>query len=216
MPLYLNQQIKPEVFIALWNIQEHSSELLKLFKMNSREKVIYDRFLNEPRKKQWLAYRALLAELLNTSKIEIQYDSQGKPSLAGSKQHLSVTHSGDFAAVILSPSFNVGIDIEKVASRIIKVKDKFLNERELKYINNQTPLEALYVYWGAKESLYKLYGKKNLDFRENILLEKVKIEKSGNFKGHITKSDKTYTFELRYRLINDYVLVFAMDTLKNF
>ena len=32
-------------------------------------------------------------------------------------------------------------------------------------------LQALHIYWGAKEALYKAYGRKQLNYREHIRID---------------------------------------------
>ena len=72
----------------------------------------------------------------------------------------------NYAAVITS-NYNVGIDIEKISDKAIKIKHKFL-EIELNYpieFDNQISL----IYWNIKESIYKAIGIMGVDFKKNIL-----------------------------------------------
>jgi 4'-phosphopantetheinyl transferase EntD len=59
--------------------------------------------------------------------------------------------------VITSSTHPVGIDIERLKDRIYRIKDRFLTIEEHKSLGETNRLEKLYVIWGAKESLYKIY-----------------------------------------------------------
>ena len=75
----------------------------------------------------------------------------------------------------------------------------------------------MHVYWGAKEALYKAYGKGELDFKKNILVEPFLYENipyhasDGEFQGTILKEDFKKNFNLFYRKIDNYILVYAIE-----
>lgn len=195
---------------AIWKITESAGELRAAVKLNDREEEIYNRFMVDSRKKQWLAYRILLRQILAPADITIEYDSSGKPYLAGSRMHISVTHSEDLAAVIISPEKRVGIDIERMRPRIFKVKDKFLNNRELSALVSENELEQLTLAWCAKEALYKLYGMKNLDFRENILLD-LPAEAAIQFTGTIRTDSYSSSFHILSEKLGEFILVYVVE-----
>ena len=54
----------------------------------------------------------------------------------------------------------------------------------MKSLQPKTRMEHLSVYWGAKEALYKAYGRKKLEFKQHILVEPFKYNlKKGICKG---------------------------------
>lgn len=195
---------------AIWKITESEDELRAAVKLNAREEEIYNRFMVESRKKQWLAYRILLRQILAPAEITIEYDSSGKPYLAESRMHISVTHSEDLAAVIISPEKKVGIDIERMRPRIFKVKDKFLNDKELSTLISENELEQLTLAWCAKEALYKLYGMKNLDFRENILLD-LPTQAAVPFTGTIRTGAYSSSFTIKSEKLGEFILVYIVE-----
>jgi 4'-phosphopantetheinyl transferase len=151
-----------------WHITETEAELRSMIRLTEAGEILYASFRNEMRKKQWLACRALLGELLRPIVPEILYDLNGKPFLASGSHHISVSHAGEFAAAVFSGEVPVGIDIESLRDRIERVKERFINERERRFLNPECRLEHLYIYWCGKEALYKLYGKPGVDFRNDI------------------------------------------------
>ena len=200
--------------IAIWQITESMSKLLKDFELNKNEKSEFGKFKNKQRRLQWLVSRILINKLLNvTEKIVVVYDEYGKPHLLNSEYKISISHSRNYVAIILSKKYNIAIDIEIHESRIEKISKKFLNQSELKYLNSEYKIEQMYIIWCAKESLYKLYSIGGLDFRKNILVKPFKY-KDNQIKGNITASIKKNNFNKNYSLyyerINDLMLVYAL------
>jgi len=59
----------------------------------------------------------------------------------------------------------IGVDIESLRPQIEKIKSKFCRPEELDFAT--TPIQTLLI-WSAKEAMYKAYGKKEIDFREQM------------------------------------------------
>lgn len=210
MPELLRKTIDDHTLYAIWKISESVEDLRSAITLRESEEHLYRSFVAESRQKQWLAYRILIRELLKPQDFPVEYDLTGKPYLAGSDFHISVTHTDDLAAVIISRYARVGIDIEKIRPRIQKVRERFLSPVEESLIGKERELEQLTVAWCAKEALYKLFGLKNLDFRENLLVD-IPAQAGLLFSAVICLSGKRYKYRLHSRLIGDYVLVYLMD-----
>ena len=70
----------------------------------------------------------------------------------------------------------------------------------------------MHFYWGAKEALYKAYGRRELDFREHIIIEPFDLNSpEGEMRGRITKGDFSANYQLKYRSVQDFVLVYAWE-----
>ena len=135
----------------------------------------------------------------------MKYDKAGKPIFSQNKR-LSISHSGNYASVIIS-DHNVGIDIEKISDKTIKIKDKFL-DIELNYpqeLNNQISL----VYWNIKESIYKAVGITGIDFKKNILALPLDINAT-KCKSWYVNNDDIYSFETHFRISKNYTLAFVI------
>ncbi|MCF8234694.1 MAG: 4'-phosphopantetheinyl transferase superfamily protein [Bacteroidales bacterium] len=215
MPVSFTFHPNKKTSLGVWKIDEAVEQLQSLIRLSEEEKMVYNSFLNENRRKHWLAYRALLSDMLGHKFLNIQYDVNGKPYISNSRNHISVSHAGDYAAAIYNPVHPVGIDIEKISPRIEKITCKFLNEEELSCLQGGYELSQLYLYWGAKEALYKLYGKRNLDFRKNIQIEAFQPETEGAFNGSLKLSDTTKKYRFHYKLFSNYCLVYVFGQLKN-
>jgi 4'-phosphopantetheinyl transferase len=166
------REIMPDIgiYAGTWHITETEEELLALVNLTRPEQVLYNSFRHEQRRRQWLAYRALLRHMLHPGSAEILYDLNGKPFLTSHSHYISVSHAGEFAAAVYAENKPVGIDIEKLRDRIERVKERFMHPRELESLDRENLLGHLYVYWCGKEALYKLYGKPAVDFRNDIYI----------------------------------------------
>lgn len=149
----------------------------------------------------------LLNYLLNKS-VEIEYDSFGKPYLTNDFKHISISHSFDKMAIIINTKEPTGIDIEMIGNKILNIKHKFLSEIELENANND--VEKTLIYWGAKETLYKIYGLKGVDFIKNISVNPFEKQNYGNIMATMNMPNYNHTFELNYLKIENYILVYAL------
>lgn len=204
MPLYLNKQVGEDTVLAIWKITEPKDELLKL---------IDDKFYEAEFKKEnlhWLASRALINKLFQHKNIELIKDLFNKPSLKidGAEYHISITHSFQYAAIIVSKLQTVSIDMEKVDTRIERVKHKFMRDDELRFINDQHAVEMLVTIWSAKETLYKFYGKKELDFKGNLKIEHFNFSNLFELKGDVSKESFLQSFNIQVEFIDGYILTY--------
>jgi len=179
MGLFLKETNK-QFTLGLWEINETIEDLLSKINLNKEEKIIFESFNNDTRKLHWLSYRNLLQELIPTKAYShVNYDEFGKPYLHANHYHLSVSHSGIYSVAIISRDFLVGIDIEKTHPKIEKVVYKFLSQEEISHIGELNRLEKFSICWGAKESLYKIYGKEIYYFKKIFFYPLSIIKKKG-------------------------------------
>jgi 4'-phosphopantetheinyl transferase len=212
MPLILNHKINETTVLGVWKINETSEYLKEQLRMDENDLKYFKTFGNELRKKHWLSYRLILMELLQTNTLKIIYNQYGKPVLTDFKGHFSVSHSGDFAAAIVSYDRLVGIDIEMIRERIERVKERFLSISELNLTATADRLEKLHVCWGIKESLYKLYGKPDVDLQNDIRIEPFDYIciGEGTCRAEMTTPDDVDFYKIFYRKVEDYILVWAV------
>ena len=150
----------------------------------------------------------LLAKLFDDT-CEIIYDDKGKPHLANDSRHISLSHSHDKLTIIVNETEPTGIDIELIRDKILKIKHKFLSKAELN--ESGMDVEKLLIYWAAKETLYKIYGLKEVDFITNLFVKPFNKHNLGTIIGEINLPDFKEHFELNYQILDDYVLVYALN-----
>jgi hypothetical protein len=66
-------------------------------------------------------------------------------------------------------------------------------------------LEKATILWSAKEALYKLYGKRKVDFKENLFL----VPSINGLMGKIKMPDHEAEHQIYVQNIEEYLLVIA-------
>ena len=202
-----------ESHILLWKIEEDAQYYIERLKLTSYDYAELDKFLVEKRKLQWYASRHTLKQILQTEEVvHLHKNEQGKPFIHGSELHLSLSHTNEITAAIANHHHKVGIDIEHIKEKVKRVSHKFTTAHELQYMTVENEVAYLITIWSAKESLYKLYGNKKLDFIEHIKLEPFYLQQEGVIQGRIIKETFLKDLVVHYRIIGDHVLTYVEDT----
>ncbi len=205
MPLIFREQMNATTVAAVWHISESIAELKE--RLSIHEKSL-EAIRLEQKKLHFLASRVLLNEVSAAGAHRmLGYDPFGKPLLPG--KQVSFSHSGDKVAVLLSGSGRVGIDIERVREKIRAIAPKFMSAEELAACGES--IDALHVYWGAKEALYKYYGRKGLIFSRQLLLQPFEYKAPGEISARIITSEFLAEVPLRYHRIGEHMLVFTAE-----
>jgi len=212
MALAYHREIDNNTSFAIWKIEESADELLGQLQLKEHELSYLDTLNNGKRNMHWLSTRVLLRRMMETDNyIDCKVDSSGKPYLSNFPHHISLSHSYDYAAVMVSKNRAVGIDIELVKDKIERIAHKFLSEDELGFIQDRDRIDQLYVTWCAKEAIYKLHGKKNISFLEHIKLETFEYEGSGAFEAMLNIGVRQRKFRVHYEKFDGYMIGFVSD-----
>ena len=204
MPIIEDFAPFPNTRILIWQITETIDILLSKIQLDNSSQQILDLKKKEIHKKQFLAIRNIL-ELMSSEKYLVSYSEIGKPYL-NSKKNISVTHSGSYAALIVSDK-QVGIDLEEFGEKIKKIEKKFLDV-ELDYPIDLS-ISNLLVYWNIKESIFKSLENKPMDFRKNIIV--LPLEKENNkVKSWYINNDEIYSFCSYYKVFKNYTLAYVI------
>lgn len=213
MPVNFLEEISKDTSIGLWRIEENPEELEEQLQLKTHELDLLNSLNGNKRNMQWLATRVLLRKMLNTNEyIDCRADENGKPILLNLPHHISLSHSYDYAAVMISKNARVGIDIELIKTKIERVQHKFLNNLELSFINKKNRIDHLYTCWCAKEALYKLNGKKETSFKDNIHLKPFDYNQKGKIECSISRDNESKDYTVSYRKFDDYMLGYVYET----
>lgn len=212
MPIVFNKRIDDETILAVWKIEETEEQLLSSLQLKQHELDVIASLSNGKRALHWLSTRVLLRTMLNTADyIDCRMDEHGKPYLVNSTTHISLSHSYDYAAVIVSKNKKVGVDIELIKHKIKSIKHKFLSDVELaqKQIGDNT--NGLYVSWCAKEAVYKWHGKKGLEFKQHIHIKPFKLKGEGSLTVLVELPEGLRELEVNYfKTKDDYMLGYVV------
>jgi phosphopantetheinyl transferase len=202
MPLFYQHNINDTTKLMVWHITENEEFFLS--KVSITNKVMH------PHKRlQHLAGRYLLHLLHPEFPFHlIEIAESKKPLLRNGELHFSISHCGDYAAVIVSKNEQVGIDVELITPKIELVKDKFLTEYELKLSatipdeSNAMNYKVLTLFWSSKEAIYKWYGKGALSFKRNIGMDELFFKNEEGFiNAHFIK-DKKIELKIEFKFFD--------------
>lgn len=208
MAIAYRQQVDDDTEFALWKIEEEADELYSQLQLDTWEQAYYEKLNKSKRHLHWLGTRVLLRKMLKTDEyIDCKVDIHGKPYLVNLPYHISLSHSFDYAAVMISRSRPVGIDIEQIKEKVERIAEKFLDPRELEFISeDKHRIQQLYVCWCAKEAVYKCYGQKEVSFLDNISLEPFVFEGHGALGAGLDKGPVSLDYVVEYLQYEDYMI----------
>lgn len=192
MPLIRKQRIDESTWLALWQMTESVEQ------MPEPAQVDLSAFTSLRRKKEKLTEYLLLKDLTDDDSLVIHHNEDGAPFVDG--YYLSLSHTEGWAAMILSKSHRVGVDIEYVSERVNRVASRFIREDE-----QQESLTERLINWCAKEAVYKFFTEQHLEFHEMRLLPYLQ-EKEGNVVVENLKQQVQVT--VSYEVTDDYVLAY--------
>ncbi|MBP5693356.1 MAG: 4-phosphopantetheinyl transferase family protein [Bacteroidales bacterium] len=235
MGLYLRKDLKGGGTIAVWEITESERELLDILAKDEEDRdeeleeiALYK---SEQARRERLSVLALVQTLFEEP-VHIGHHENGAPYIENDSTRISITHTNRFAAVIIHPSEEVGIDIESIKRDFTAVEKRALSPEERddlmdKEEDDPEKMEErntqLAIYWCAKEALYKRMGRNNVDFSEDMEVDRFSVREEGEidvtFKypqnEHILDEDgdeqnEEEEFEMQYEVFEDHVLVWMV------
>lgn len=215
--MFLFQDKNDDFRLAVWQLTETVDELSAMVEWGSElRQEAENRFKSLARQREWVAVRVMLTLLLG-QRPRIAYLPSGRPYFIDSDLQLSISHTGRYVAVILSPTIKVAVDIEMISEKVTRVRRRFVREDE----EAESTL-ALLLHWCAKEAAYKLLDHSGVDFLCHLKVEgvdgaKVVADYEGTSSGigafslteSITSERKSY--KVVYRIGPDYVLTWIVE-----
>lgn len=169
MPLHKTITVNEHTSITIWKVEETQEQLQKGITLSPHCQKRFSGMKSEIHRRAFLSIRHLLA-LYGYVDEDLHYSKAGKPYLKDGT-HISITHSHHFTAIIIGRKDEVGIDIEMQRDKILRIAHKFTLVNEYRTLaNTEAVVRKLTIVWGAKESLYKIYGQKGLSFLEHIFV----------------------------------------------
>ncbi len=208
MGIVKNEQVAEDCLLGMWEIKEDFNTLYSKIKLNKEEISTLESYKNYSRKVEWLSVRVLLKELIG-KKSKIIYNEEHKPFLKDNSYNISISHSNRLTSVFLSKHKKVGIDLEYMSHRIKGISHKFINDQEVILQDPASESLHLYVHWCAKEALYKICDKNNINFKTNLTIRPFLLESRGLITGihHDENIHDEYT--LSYFIQDNYVTVYC-------
>jgi len=215
MPLVYQQNINDSTKLGVWHITEPEDFFL--------QKVPLQQEISHPNKRrQHLAGRFLLQQLFPDFPYElIRIADTRKPFLENEAYHFSISHCGEYAAVVVSPTHRVGVDIEKISSRVEKIKHKFLSDQEQQLLK-EIPLlpydsfseKLLTAAWSIKEALFKWQGSQEVDFIKHLPINQFQGDEHKAIAQCEVLKNKIIVLPVEVLFFNDYTLAWVIKEFK--
>lgn len=212
MALLTHKDVDSQTVLGIWKVEENDHFFengLHLFSEEQQELAL----LKGRKRTEWLSSRYLLHQLSNvTDRYPCLKDAFGKPYLQHYDRYISLSHSSEYTAALIS-DHPCGIDVQVIVPKISRIVSKFVREDEFAFIP-ETSNDILYYHavWGAKESMYKAYGRKGLDFKKEMQVTHFEILKdSFSFTGKVSKDHFYGQYQIHCQIINSIILVYAIQ-----
>jgi len=122
MPLYRSIKVDDTTQVLVWKVTESFTELFRETPLRDVCLHRLEHMKSEQHQRCFLSVRKLL-EHAGYTDFDLAYNENGKPMLKD-HNHISITHSFDFSAIIISDR-NTGIDLEQQRDKIIRIAHKF-------------------------------------------------------------------------------------------
>jgi phosphopantetheinyl transferase len=210
MPLYKVIHFSPSIKVLIWKITEPFDELFSQVLLKEKTLGRLQSMKSEVHQRAFLSVRKLLQEV-GHSDLQLHYDEFGKPHLEN-ETHISITHSFDFSAIILSDE-NVGIDIELRREKVMLIAEKFVDESEFGFLDKEKKddyVSRLTVIWGIKEAIFKIRNEKGISFKDHIFVAPFEMTEK-KAKALLTFGNLNIEFDICFEEIEDYTLVYAFQ-----
>ncbi len=207
MSLYKTITVSPETKILIWKIDESYEELAQGIELTDHCQNRLDNTKSDIHQRGFLSVRHLLAQVGYVDH-DLYYDDKGKPHLHDGKQ-ISITHSFEFSAIIIS-NHSVGIDIEKQRDKILRIAHKFTPLEEYRTLaNSEALIRKLTIVWGAKESIYKAYGSKQVSFLQHINIDDFDFDDKRT-RGQVYFNKDRVSYEIFFLEFEGFTCVYAI------
>jgi phosphopantetheinyl transferase len=123
---------------------------------------------------RWAAKHAAASLWTETAPGDWQVESEpdGRPFFRQVRRHqpateLSISHSHGLAAALAVAGYPCGLDLQRAAETVLRVREKFCHQSEAELLDcsekrPETAVESLTMLWAAKEALRKGLGGRHL------------------------------------------------------
>lgn len=202
-----------DIYWSVLNAQER--DLVQLAQLTDYEKQLFDGFQSEARKIEWLTVRGLINTIFK-KKVLIAYADNGQPFLTEFPHYnISISHTKTVVAIAISQNFKIGVDVEMIHPRLLKIADKFLNNSENDLLQDLTTMmdkiRFLTTVWSAKESFYKIIGS-DVDYRSDLSVKQFPLSNSGALVIEYSNHGEISKYLSEYRCIdNNNILSWIKD-----
>lgn len=211
MPVVKTVEVNKHRILCIWHTTESFDKMLAQLSPSREDEALVRSFKSEKKRLEWLAGRLTLKHLAHLVGLDyngLSKDEHGKPYLIGHKHEISLTHSHPYVAAIIDTKDPVGIDLEAPREKVLRIAHKYCSPEELQFANND--IQKLNILWSAKETLYKIYGRKGLQLKKHFLLQPFDGLDVRVITGSIIANDTIEGYKLACEQYKGYILTYNL------
>jgi len=203
------EKIDSSSALAIKIIESQEEDALDF--LSFREKLSFANISHPEKRREWATARMAMRDALYVLRVPypgFYKDEHGKSQVMNGNGFVSLSHTEGLAGAIFHRDTPVGIDMDFIREKILKIGSRFLDKSELDFLEKD-PLHYT-MAWSAKESIFKCQGKRGVSFRENILLEPFGSDAT-IIKGKVRGTDfADHHYQVQVRVISNVVLTYTI------
>ena len=207
MPFLREIPFSDGTHVYMWEVSETIDELTALCRQKGVDVVLGPKPKAGKRLAEVLVEHLLL-NIIFGRPVLLEHSTEGRPCVCSRQEHLSVTHTSGLVCIAVNREHPVGIDVERQGERVLRVRTRFLNEAEQRFVAADD-VKANLMAWTAKEALYKVVEDDHATMHDDLRLDPFKpvLGDSMTFTASCKGRDYTLT-SLAWR---DYILTLAVE-----
>jgi len=212
MPIITVENENSLTSYALWEITEELDFLLS--KSGERAELLeeFQHIKSEQLKLEKAATRLCLQALLQSLALQyegIYRDHFRKPHLKSLTGSISFSHCFPYVGVSYHANAPTGIDIQDIRPKISRIAPKFMTDSELQFTDADA--RACTIIWCIKEALYKIHGRKEVIFKEQLSVDPFDFKLSeGRVTAYFKDKDDLQSYKMMFRSIKDYIITYNL------
>jgi len=156
-----------ELTVYLMEINEN--QLPEYFNdLTAAEKTRLESIHHPAKRHEFLASRSLRTQLFGLN--HIHYTEVGAPYIEN-EGFISISHTTNLVGIACSSAFRVGVDLEFIKDKAVKLSPRFVNDSEKQLFDVSDPCD-MSLLWSFKETLFKLAGRKGILWAKDLIVGK--------------------------------------------
>lgn len=215
MPFHSSIVINETTTAYFWKITEDFNTLFRAVKLKDVSLARLETMKAESHQNGFLAVRMLLQHI-GFSDFDLYYDENGKPHLEKKEDrekkkdlHISISHSFDFSCICISSDKIIGIDMEIVKPKILRIAPRFMDIKHIEGLPEAEQIEKATVIWGIKEAIFKIKNEKGISF-PNHIFENIFCLSDSSCQAELRFNEKIENFHIQFYPVEDYIFVCAL------
>ena len=160
--------------VHVWALAECEEQLVELCRQQGLAVDDVPTVRSHRRRAELLAERLLLCHALGKT-ARLRHHENGAPYVEGiGPLHVSISHTAGLVCVACNPTHRVGVDVEQLSDRVLRVRERYLHPEEQAFLSPDDVTSHL-IAWTAKEALYKIDSRPATNFVTDVRLDSIAL-----------------------------------------